>query len=92
MASEVATLEHEIGNHAVETRASVAESVLASRELTEVASGLGNNIVVQLEHDAARGLVVDGDVELKTRRELVGKKRVKTANTDVDVGHGEGQR
>lgn len=49
----------------MERRALVAEAVLACAELTEVLSGLGNNIVVELEDDAPCGLVVDGDVELE---------------------------
>ena len=62
--SEVTTLEHEVGDDTVEGGALVAETVLASGKLTEVASRFGDNIVVQLEDDATRGLVVDGDIEL----------------------------
>ena len=50
---EVTTLEHELGDDAVEGRALVAEAVLASAELNEVPGGLGDNVVVELEVDAA---------------------------------------
>lgn len=55
-AGEVATLEHELRDDTVEGRALVTEAVLASAELTEVAGGLGDNVVVELEDDTA-GLV-----------------------------------
>lgn len=51
----------------MEGRALVAETVLAGGKLTEVASRLGDNIVVELEDDAARGLVVDRDIELRVQ-------------------------
>ncbi len=50
---EVTTLEHELGDDAVEGRALVAEAVLASAELNEVPGGLGDNVVVEREVDAA---------------------------------------
>jgi hypothetical protein len=50
---EVTTLEHEIGDDTVEGRALVAEAVLASAELLEVAGGLGDDVVVELEVNAA---------------------------------------
>ena len=49
----------------MEGGALVAKTVLAGGELTEVARGLGDHVVVELEDDAARGLAVDGDVELR---------------------------
>lgn len=52
-ASEVTTLEHEVGNDAVEGRALVTEALLAGAESTEVLGGLGDDVVVQLEVDAA---------------------------------------
>ncbi len=67
-AGEVATLEHEVGDDTVEGGALVAETVLARGELTEVASGLGDNIVEEPEDDAARGLFVDADIELRVQR------------------------
>jgi len=50
---EVTTLEHELGDHAVELGAGVAEALLASAESAEVLSGLGDDIVVEGEVDAA---------------------------------------
>lgn len=50
---EVTTLEHELGNHTVELGAGVAEALLASAESAEVLSGLGDNILVEVEVDAA---------------------------------------
>jgi hypothetical protein len=52
-AGKVTTLEHEIGNDAVERRALVAEAVLAGAQLTEVAGGLGDDVIVESEGDAA---------------------------------------
>jgi hypothetical protein len=54
VAGEVTALEHEVGDNAVEAGSLVAESVLASAELPEVAGGLGDNIVEEVEGDAAR--------------------------------------
>ena len=53
------------GDDTVEGGALVAEAVLASSKLTEVASRLGDDVVEELEDDAASGLVVDRDVELR---------------------------
>lgn len=53
---EVTTLEHELGDDAVEGRALVAEAVLAGAKLQEVTGGLGDSIVVELEVDL--GLLV----------------------------------
>ena len=51
----------------MEDRALVAETVLAGGELTEVAGSLGDDVVPELEDDAARGLSADGNVELEER-------------------------
>lgn len=51
----------------METTASVTEAVLASAELTEVASGFGDDIVVELEDNATARLGVDSNVELQAR-------------------------
>ena len=48
----------------MESRALVAKTVLTGGELTEVPRGLGHYIVIELEDNAAGGLVVDADVEL----------------------------
>jgi hypothetical protein len=53
---EVTTLQHELGDNTVEGRASISESILSRAELTEVARGLGDNIVEELEYDTARRL------------------------------------
>ncbi len=50
---EVAALEHEARDDAVERRACVAEAVLACAELAEVLRGLGDDIVEELEDNAA---------------------------------------
>ena len=65
VAGEVAALEHELGDDAVEPRAGVAVPVLPSAQLAEVARGLGDDVVVQLEHDAAARRAADGDIELR---------------------------
>jgi hypothetical protein len=72
---EVTTLKHEVGDDAVEGGAGIAEAVLASAELAEVAGGLGNDVIVEVEDDTALldlhlpgGLVVgieDGAFPLK---------------------------
>lgn len=58
---EVTTLEHELRDDAVEGRAGVAEALLAGAESAEVLSGLGDNVVVEVEVDAA-GLLCWGGV------------------------------
>ena len=52
-AGEVTSLKHELGDDTVEGRALVAKAILAGAELTEVAGGLGNDVVVELEVDTA---------------------------------------
>lgn len=64
---KVAALEHEAGDDTVEVGLSVAIAILAGGQLTEVASGLGDLIVVKLEDDAAGGLLVDMDIELQCK-------------------------
>jgi hypothetical protein len=58
--THVTTLEHELGDDTVEARAGVAEALLASAEGTEVGGRLGDNVVKELEDDAARGGVCAG--------------------------------
>lgn len=53
---EVTTLEHELGDDTVELGASIAVALLAGAESAEVLSGLGDDVVKELEVDAA-GLV-----------------------------------
>jgi hypothetical protein len=50
---EVTTLEHELGDHTVESRALVALTLLSVAELGEVLGSLGDNFGVELEVDAA---------------------------------------
>ena len=57
---EVTTLEHELGDHTVELGAGVAEALLASAESAEVLSGLGDNIIVEGEVDAAGASCEEG--------------------------------
>lgn len=52
-AGEVTTLEHELRNHTVELGARVAEALLAGAEGAEVLDGLWDDIVEELEVDAA---------------------------------------
>jgi hypothetical protein len=53
--THVTTLEHEVGDDSVETGSGVAEAVLAGAELSEVSGRLGDDVVVELEGDSARG-------------------------------------
>ncbi len=52
-AGKVTALEHEVRDDAVEAGAAVAETVLASAELPEVAGGLRDNVVEEVEDDTA---------------------------------------
>lgn len=49
---EVATLQHELRNDSVERAALVAEAFLAGAEGSEVLSGLGDDIIVEIEVDS----------------------------------------
>lgn len=78
---EVAALDHELLDDAVEHAALVveglaalAQALLASAEGAEVLSRLRHDIVVELEGNAAGGLLADGDVEedLAARRLVFG--------------------
>lgn len=71
---EVTTLEHELGDDAVEGRASISEALLASAERTEVLSSLGDNIVVEDEVDAA-GLLCGGSTSALRRHSGVALPR-----------------
>ena len=44
----------------------VAETVLAGGQLAEVPRRPRHNVVVKLEHDAPGGLVVDGNIKLRS--------------------------
>jgi len=83
---EVTTLEHELGDDAVEGRALITEAVLASAELTEVAGSLGDIVVVEVEDDAAR-LVLGGGVD---NVKFVVEDRALPLNFEEDLGHVDG--
>jgi len=51
-AGEVTTLKHKVRDDTVESRALVAEALLAGAESTEVRGGLGDNIIVEVEGNA----------------------------------------
>jgi len=69
MVGEVTTLEHELGDDAVEGAVLVGQTaaLLASAEGTEVLGSLGNHISVQLKSDAAELGTVGGDVKEDSR-------------------------
>jgi hypothetical protein len=52
--SKVTTLEHELRDDAMESRASVSKALLASAESTEVLDSLWDDIIEEIEVDAAR--------------------------------------
>jgi hypothetical protein len=60
---EVATLKHELGYNAVETRSFVAEALFLCAQEPEVARSFGGHVVKELEDDATRGPAADGDIE-----------------------------
>jgi hypothetical protein len=51
--THVTTLEHEVGDDSVESRAGVTEALVTSAEGSEVGGSLGDDVVVQLERDSA---------------------------------------
>lgn len=53
MAGEVTTLNHEVVDDAVEGRALVTEAVLTGAQLPEVTGSDGNDIVKEVQVDAA---------------------------------------
>ena len=48
-AGEVTTLKHKLRDDTVECRALVTKAVLASAQLAEVAGGLGDDVVIEIE-------------------------------------------
>jgi hypothetical protein len=68
MASEIATLEHEIGDYTVKRGVFIAITVLSGRELPEVSCGLGDDFVVEFEDDSTSSLTTDLDVKLGGQR------------------------
>lgn len=65
---EVTTLEHELWDDAVESRAGITEALLASAESAEVLSGLWDNIIVEVEVDAAGLLWWGGSASITSLR------------------------
>ena len=61
---EIAALEHEIGDDAVENGTRVAKAILTGGELTEVPGRPRHYVVVELEHDATKRFFIDSDIEL----------------------------
>lgn len=50
--SKVTTLGHESRNHAVESRASIAEALFTCCKGAEVGRGLGDDVIIKFEHYA----------------------------------------
>jgi len=70
---EVAALQHELWDDAVELAALVAEALVAGAEGTEVLSGLWDYIIVEVEVDAAfLGFLVVGGGVLDVKPSLDG--------------------
>ena len=91
---EVTTLEHELGNDTVEGRVGVTESVLAGSKLTEVLGGLGDNVVEELEDDAAqRGCTSDQELAKHKGKadgeNTEGEHTAVGSDVEVNVGHFE---
>jgi len=95
---EITTLKHELGDHTMKPRSSVAEAILTSAELTEVTSGFRDYIVEELEDNSAGRRIVDGDVELVHHFISIpthfnplgeGSEDIEGNNAYVDVGHDE---
>ena len=66
MTGEVSSLKHELRDDTVEARAGVTETMLSGCKLTEVLRGLWDDVVKELEDDTAGGLIVNGNIKLKT--------------------------
>ena len=66
--SKITTLEHELGDHTMESRSCVSEAILAGAELAEVACRYGHDIVIQLEHDPTSWPSCDSDIELRSEK------------------------
>ena len=66
---KVASLKHELRNHAVKRRVFIAKALLASAQGTEILGGLGDNVIVEVEVDAASLVCVDNE-QLRLDRRL----------------------
>lgn len=67
---EVATLAHEVLDHAVEAGALVTEALLAGGQGAEVLNRLGHRLAVEADDDAAHGLIAVRDVKEHRVRDL----------------------
>lgn len=57
-------MEHEFGDHAMETGSFVSESVLACCEFPEITGSVWDNIVIEFENNATEVFVPNSDIEL----------------------------
>jgi hypothetical protein len=64
---EVTSLQHELRDDTVETRALVAIAVLACAKLSEVPRSLGDDVVIKLEYDSTRVGAAYGDIKLRIK-------------------------
>jgi hypothetical protein len=60
----IPSLDHEVLDDTVESRALITEALLAGGKSTEVLSGLGDSLAVEADHNAAKLLIAVGDVEV----------------------------
>ena len=85
---EVTALTHELGDHAVERRALVAESLLAGAEGAEVLCRLRHHVGAEFDDHAAGRLVADADVHEATRVLIIGSGHVRSSKSKVCQGKG----
>jgi hypothetical protein len=57
-------LEHELGDYAMEPGSFVSEPVLACCEFPEITGSFWDDIIVELENNASKVVVPDGNIEL----------------------------
>jgi hypothetical protein len=69
------TLDHELLDDAVESRALISVALLSSGQSAEVLSGLGNGLAVEADGDAAELLIAVGDVEVDLSHQLASKSQ-----------------
>lgn len=86
---EVTTLDHEVLDDTVESRALIAEALLAGSQSAEVLSSLGHRLAIQSQHDATQVLVAVLDVEI----DLVGDLRtLGRSNTAAEEQHAHAEK
>ena len=64
---EISSLAHEFGNHTVEARSGISESLLTGAESTEVFGSPRHNIGTQFHHNTTSILAADGHIEVNFR-------------------------